>query len=51
MTREACEQALAGIVRRTQVKLLVGVLQRPEDGYEWDRACELEDTIKALGKP
>ncbi len=47
MTRREAEQELAGIVRRTQVKMLVGVLSRPEDGHEWDRACVLEDVIRA----
>lgn len=47
MTPADARAELDAIVRRTQVKLHVGVLQRPEDSYEWARACQLEDVLKA----
>lgn len=47
MTRQEAEVELAQILRRIQVKQVVGVLQRPEDSYEWTRACVLEDVLRA----
>lgn len=47
MTPTDLQDELDGIIQRTQVKMLVGVLKRPEDSYEWPRACLLYDVLKA----
>ena len=47
MTRAEMEQELEAIIHRVQVKRLVGVVQDPEQSYEWDRAVELWDALHA----
>lgn len=47
MTPQDAQHELDGIIRRVQVKLLVGVLAKPEDSHEWSRACLLDDVLRA----